>query len=72
MTEDPSKIVEDAAKNETTSGGDCEEETGADPKKAEQEIYDEVDAYITNGDYPLDSSKQEKNSIRKRAKKFQV
>ena len=31
--------MEDAAKNETTSGGDCEEETGADPKKAEQEIY---------------------------------
>ena len=41
-------------------------------RKAEQEIYDEVYAYLSKGEYPLNYSKQDKNSLRKRAKNFQV
>ena len=69
MTQDPSKILEDATKNEITSGEDCAEETVADPKKTEQKTFDEVYVYITSGDYPLNSSKQEKKFNKKKGQK---
>ena len=41
-------------------------------RKTEQEIYDEVYAYLSKGEYPHNCTKQDKNSLRKRAKNFQV
>ena len=41
-------------------------------RKTEQEMYDEVYAYPSKGEYPHNYTKQAKNSLRKRAKNFQA
>ena len=51
----------------------CEEcEDSEDVNKTEKEIYDEVYTYLTRGEYPYNCTKQDKNSLRKKSKKFQV
>ena len=38
----------------------------------EETIYEEVHVYLSQGRYPLEATKQEKCTIRKRAKNFQL
>ena len=58
-----------AVKEATT----CDREFDSDnARKAEQEIYDKVYAYLSKVEYPHNYTKQDKNSLRKRAKNFQV
>ena len=41
-------------------------------QKDEEVIYDEVHAYLSQGLYPLEATKQEKSIIRKRSKNFSL
>ena len=52
----------------------CDEEfnNSDNARKTDAEIYDEVYAYLSKGEYPHHYTKQDKNSLRKRAKSFQV
>ncbi len=53
-------------------GSDNEAESKAETEEKEIRVYDEVYKYLSNGIYPRDATKAEKDVIRKRAKTFRI
>ena len=66
----------DYAEDTATCNTNNEDENTADQEHSdpvqEETIFEEVHAYLSQGHYPLEATKQEKCIIRKRSKNFQL